>query len=64
MVDARQFLDRFVKVYSSLPIEERKLPIAVIDDNPINWNMAHLEIKNNTILGGRIVEKLISLNII
>lgn len=64
MVEAKQFLDRFMKVYSNLPIEERKLPVAVVDDNPINWNMAYIEIKHNTVLGGRIAEQLVGLKII
>lgn len=64
MTEARVHLDRFMKVYSILPLEERKMPVVVIDNAPINWNMAHLEIKNNTALGGKIVEKLIELKII
>ncbi len=64
MAEAKVHLDRFMKVYSTLPLEERELPIAVIDNAPINWNMAYLEIKNNTVLGSKIVEKLIELKII
>ncbi len=58
------YLDSFMKVYSALPIEERELPVVVIDDAPISWNMAHREVKNNTPLGNKIVEKLIALKII
>ncbi len=64
MPAGNQYLDNFMKVYSSLPIEERKLPVVVIDDSPINWNMAYLEMKNNTAIGAKIGEKLVSLKII
>ncbi len=53
-----------MKVYSSLPLEERKLPIVVIEENPVNWNMAYIEVKNNTLLGRKIGEKLVELKII
>ena len=64
MPGGNNHLDKFMKVYSGLPIEERKLPVAVIDNSPINWNMAYVEIKNNTPLGGKIAEKLVNLKII
>ncbi len=64
MVDARVHLDQFMKVYSSLPLSERELPVVVIDNEPIGWNMACREIKNNTLLGDKIVKKLIELKII
>ena len=64
MPAGNKYLDSFMKVYSSLPIEERKLPVVVIDDSQINWGMAYVEIKNNTPLGGKIAEKLVNLKII
>lgn len=57
-------LERFIKVYTSLPIEERKLTVIIVDDQPISWLMAHREIKNNTELGKKIQERLISKGII
>ena len=55
---------RFVKVYSDLPINIRKEIIAIIDEEPISWNVAFLEIKNETELGEKILNKLISLGFI
>lgn len=57
-------LERFVKVYTSLPLEERKLTVVIIDGEPINWIRAHEEIKNNTQLGKKIQEKLMAEGII
>ncbi len=64
MVEARTFLDRFMKVYSGLPLEERKLPVVVIGSEPISWNMAYAEIKENTKLGLQVAEKMVELKII
>ncbi len=55
---------RFIKVYSNLPIAERKLPVLVIDNEPISWNIAYNEIRNNTGFGKRILEKLVKLDLI
>ena len=51
-------LERFIKVYASLPLEERKLTIVIIDDQPISWIRAHEEIKKDTELGKKIQKKL------
>lgn len=56
--------DRFFKVYAGIPIEERKLAIVIIDEQPFNWNLAYEEINNNTIRGKKILEMLIELKII
>tara|TARA_Y100000310_G_C20672387_1_gene811023 strand:- start:1055 stop:1240 length:186 start_codon:yes stop_codon:yes gene_type:complete len=56
--------ERFFKVYSGLPIEERQNPIVVIDDEPINWKLAHEEVSNETKRGEKILNMLIDLEII
>ena len=56
--------ERFFKVYSGLPIEERSNPIVIIDDEPINWKLAHEEISNKTKRGEKILNILIDLEII
>jgi hypothetical protein len=57
-------LERFIKVYSNLPINLRNEIILVVDDQPLTWNVAYLEIKNNTALGSTILQKLLELEII
>jgi len=51
-------------VYANLPLNERRLTIVVIDDEPISWEMAYREINQKTSLGERILEKLKKLEII
>lgn len=55
---------RFIKVYSDLPINIRREVIAIINEDPISWNVAYLEIKNETELGQKILNKLIVLGFI
>jgi len=57
--------DRFLKVYSNLPINLRNEVILVLPDKgPITWNVAFLEINNETELGETIFKKLVELKII
>ena len=57
--------DRFFKVYSNLPINLRNEVILVLPDKgPITWNVAFLEINNETELGETIFKKLVELKII
>lgn len=56
--------EKFIKVYSNLPLNLRKEIILVIDKEPITWNVAYLEIKNNTKKGNEIMKKLIDLKVI
>jgi len=56
--------EKFFKVYSGLPIEERSNPIAIINDEPINWKLAYDEISNETDRGQKILKMLMELRII
>lgn len=56
--------ERFFKVYANLPIEERKLTVVVIEKEPISWDLAHEEIKNNTKRGEKILKTLTGLDLI
>ncbi|MBU4223091.1 MAG: hypothetical protein KKA10_15985 [Euryarchaeota archaeon] len=57
-------LERFIKVYSNLPINLRNEIILVVDNQPLTWNVAYMELKNNTTLGKTILQKLLELEII
>ena len=50
--------EKFLRAYANLPIKTREEIIAVIGDEPMTWNVAYQEIKNNTPLGQEILEKL------
>jgi len=53
-----------MKVYSNLPLPLRKEVVIVINDQPISWEVAYLEIKNKTKLGEKIQKRLEELEII
>ncbi len=56
--------DRFFKVYANLPINERRLTIAVVDNEPISWSLAYEEISNETERGKKILDVLVRLDLI
>ena len=56
--------ENFIKIYSNLPLNLRREIILVIDEKPITWNVAYLEIRNDTGLGKKILKKLEDLKII
>jgi len=57
--------EKFLKVYANLPLPVRD-EVVYIDSSqrPISWNVAYLEILNNTELGKLILSKLEELKII
>ncbi len=40
--------EQFFKVYSNLPLNERDKVVLVLDGEPISWNVAYQQIKNDT----------------
>lgn len=56
--------EKFLKIYSNLPIKTREEIIVVIEDKPISWNVAYIEVKNNTKLGEEILLKLKKMDIL
>lgn len=56
--------EKFFKVYANLPLNLRGEIVLVIDDEPLTWNVAYLEISEGTPLGERILEKLEALELI
>lgn len=60
----QEYKARFIKLYSDLPLKVRKEVISVVDDEPITWNAAYIEIMNETILGEKVLKNLISYDIL
>ena len=56
--------ERFMRVYSNLPLNLRKEVIVVINKEPISWDVARNEIEHNTELCKKILKKLIDMEII
>lgn len=55
---------KFLKIYANLPIGMRNEIVAVVDNEPVTWNAAYLEIEQNTAKGKEILEILSNLKII
>lgn len=57
--------EQFMKIYANLPVNLRNEIIAVLPNvGPVTWNVAYLEISNDTELGKKILEKLSNFKII
>lgn len=57
--------ESFLKVYANLPINIRREIILVLDkEGPISWEVAYLEVLNNTKLGEIILKKLSEMKVI
>jgi 16S rRNA A1518/A1519 N6-dimethyltransferase RsmA/KsgA/DIM1 with predicted DNA glycosylase/AP lyase activity len=55
---------RFTKVFANLPYAVRSEIVVVIDNSPITWNVAYIEIMNQTEIGDKILIQLEELEII
>jgi len=56
---------KFFKIYSNLPDKVRGEDIiVVVEEKPYTWNVAYFEIKNDTTLGKKILNKLKELDIL
>lgn len=56
--------ERFYKIYTNLPLNVRDEVVFVIDNEPVTWKVARLEIDGDTQLSHVILEKLAALGII
>ena len=57
---------QFLQVYSTLPLGVRKEIVAVLDNpiGPVSWEVAFVEVENDTEMGKLILGKLALMNII
>lgn len=56
--------ERFLKVYANIPLGLRKEIVLVVEDKPISWDVAFIEVDNDTPLSKLILEKLDKLDLI
>jgi len=64
-MDLKEAKVKFVKIFSNLPNKVREEDIiVVIDEKPYTWNASYFEVKNDTKLGEKILNKLKELEII
>jgi hypothetical protein len=56
---------KFLKVFANVPEGMRGADIiVVVDSKPFTWNAAMIEVKNESALGKKIIDKLVSAGII
>jgi len=60
--------EKFLRAFANLPLNTRKEIILVLEEDkikqPITWEVAYFEIKNNTPRSGNILQKLEELDLI
>lgn len=56
--------EKFLKIYANLPLPIREEIILSIEGKPLTWNVAYIEILNETPLSKEILEKLEKIGII
>ena len=55
---------KFLQIYANLPLAHRSEIIIVVDNEPLTWNVAKIEIENDTPKGKEILEKLVKMKIL
>ena len=55
---------KFQQIYANLPLNQRREIVVVVDDEPLTWNSAKIEIDNDTDKAKEVLEKLVKLGII
>jgi hypothetical protein len=50
--------EKFLKIYADVPLAFRNQIIAVLEGEPISWNVAYIEIKGDTKKGTELLKKL------
>ena len=56
--------EKFLRAFANLPLNTRKEIILVLEKQPITWEVAYFEIKNNTPMSEKILQKLEELGLI
>lgn len=50
--------EKFLRIYSRLPVAEKRMPAVIIDGEPCSWNVILMEVKRNTKIGKRMLRQL------
>lgn len=56
--------ERFLKIYADIPLNVRKEIVLVLEKEPITWNVAYVEVSNDTKKSKDILKMLEELKII
>ena len=55
---------KFLRIYANIPNKLREDILVVVDKKPYSWDIAYLEIKDNTPLGRKILKTLEEIGIL
>lgn len=55
---------KFLQVYANLPLNQRNEIIVVVDNEPLTWHSAKIEIENESDKGKEILKKLTKMEIL
>lgn len=58
------YKSKFLKVYANIPLNLRNEIVVVIDDQPLSWNAAKIEIENDSPIAKQILDKLVNMQIL
>ncbi len=64
MSKRKNLKEKFLKVYANIPLGLRSEIICVLDDRPISWDVAFVEIDQDTPKSKIILEKLDRLRLV
>lgn len=56
--------EKFLKVYSNLPLPVRDEVVYIEESKPLTWNVCYMEVVHDTDLGKKILKRLEELQII
>ena len=56
--------EKFLKIYANLPLGLRNEIVVVLDNEPLTWNSAYIEVVNDTPKSQEILKKLVEMEII
>ncbi len=55
---------KFLKIYANVPDALREDILVVVNQQPYTWNTAFLEVRNDTLLGKKIIKVLEEMKIL
>jgi hypothetical protein len=64
MIDMEDLRADFLRIYANIPLQLREGIVLILDNEPITWKVAFIEIKNNSGRAQKILEQLKKLSII
>ena len=56
--------EKFLKIYANLPLGLRNEIVVSLNNEPLTWNSAYIEVMNDTPKGKEILKKLVEMEII